>query len=465
VLALAFGLPGGLVPHLPLSNNSPHHNSSTTVLVIFLVLPAMPTSDQPRRMLKALLSIVAMLLVTWLVAPRLTTWQRDRLAEQLVEQVAQAADSQVKVPLRQLAELGLSAIEPLAEAATSERAAVSTIARQILDEKWAAWKALAQAHSPTSSDFVTPTTTLVTVLSARIDKFGPGGQLWAERLALEMIEVADVYSAPAASRLLANCIEILTAVPPRGPRLRTATVPATTSVPRIEATPEPPLESLTRFSEKAFESSRPGSVLAFRRSGLAENFTSAETAKPLPPPVDWSPDWKTKQIPETTSPARRESLPPPRAAVISEVPASRVVDIPTPQAMQNQAETLRRLTTEELLQQLGGAAFYEAGVLRAVLRERGYDDAELAFLGRLVSPEVTVRLQLIEDVAVLPAAAAQRWLRLLLKDPAGDVRLRALTALATTSTPSLPVLARELAATDEDPRVLQLATRLMRRVR
>ncbi len=71
-------------------------------------------------------------------------------------------------------------------------------------------------------------------------------------------------------------------------------------------------------------------------------------------------------------------------------------------------------------------------------------------------------MRLIVDLEVLPAAAARRWLRLLLSDSDAEVRMRSLTALATTSDPQLYALAREMAVNDHDRRVSELATRIMR---
>ena len=51
----------------------------------------------------------------------------------------------------------------------------------------------------------------------------------------------------------------------------------------------------------------------------------------------------------------------------------------------------------------------------------------------------------------------------MLADTNAEIRLRALTSLATTGDPQLSELAREIATRDEDPRVAELATELMRK--
>jgi hypothetical protein len=74
-------------------------------------------------------------------------------------------------------------------------------------------------------------------------------------------------------------------------------------------------------------------------------------------------------------------------------------------------------------------------------------------------------LQLVEDLEVLPARTARRWLKELLSDELAEVRLEALTALATTNDPELVSIARELAVRDTDPQVADLATRIMQDAR
>ena len=144
---------------------------------------------------------------------------------------------------------------------------------------------------------------------------------------------------------------------------------------------------------------------------------------------------------------------------------SEVVDVPTPQNMQEQAAILRQRPSDELLTRLRKANFYEAGIIRTVLSERGFAVPGFAVLRRLAAPEVANRLRLVDEVSVLPAATARQVLRWLLEDESADVRLRALTVLATSNAPHLYEMARELAVRDEDPRVSELASRLLRQVR
>ena len=60
---------------------------------------------------------------------------------------------------------------------------------------------------------------------------------------------------------------------------------------------------------------------------------------------------------------------------------------------------------------------------------------------------------------------ARRWLHWLLEDDSPEVRLRALSAIATTSDPRLYEVARDIAVHDQDPRVAKLASQIMEQAR
>ena len=118
-----------------------------------------------------------------------------------------------------------------------------------------------------------------------------------------------------------------------------------------------------------------------------------------------------------------------------------------------------------MLNKLSRVDFFEAGAIREVLRGRGSSDVELALVEQMSSPEAGHRLQVIEDLSVLPAGQARRLLRSLLHDPNAEVRYRALSVMATTEDPQLFDLAKERALSDPDNRVAELASRIMRQAR
>lgn len=432
----------------------------------------MPATDSTTRLVIAIATAAVMMLVAWMIMPTVSYWQRARLANQLTAEIASAEDSAVKVPLRQLADLGVPAIEPLLIASVSQREAVASIARRILDEKMSAWQTAAKNDQETSNDheYIDATTKLAKALSLHVDKLGPTGKQWAERLALAMIELSDSLPAQQSGPVLANCSRVLAKIPPRGPRLRTISALANSKRPTLPTalpSPQPRLEPFTRSSDRTLEKKqrfRTNDSLRFQ-GGLTKVQPDVVTmSKPIASELNWARQ-PHSTVAQQTLPPTDSTLSQKYEGANRQAPIKRVTDVPTPQEMQDRAAKLREFSSKELLNRLQPADFYEAGIIRRVLNERGFDDAELALMQQLASPIVADRLRLVDDVSRLPATTAGRIIRKLVDDQDPEVRLRALTALATANAPNLTAIARELAVRDEDARVAELASRLLKQVR
>ena len=128
-------------------------------------------------------------------------------------------------------------------------------------------------------------------------------------------------------------------------------------------------------------------------------------------------------------------------------------------------KSLRPLSMRELLLQMNAADKFTAAAIREVFAERGIAAEELAVATRLLAADPAERIKLIDELKVLPARTARRWLRELLIDADAEVRLKALTALATTNDPELRSIARDIAVRDTDRRVAEMATQIMRQTR
>lgn len=461
----------------------------------------MSTNEKIIRMFLGVAATMVVLLVGLSVVPSISEWYESQLVTRMTSEITAADDLGVKIPLRQLASLGRSSIEPLVVAAASQRAAVATIARQILEEKLTTWQVTAKSARARigEHEYIHSCTQLAVALGTHVEEFGPAGKQWAERLALTLIQMSDRMPARKTQLLLGNCSRILAAVPPRGSRLQTVNVGQVTPTPytpdRLPAA-MPRLESLTPASEISLErlariptssslsiSEQPSpvpstnstfqhntAVTAPRTNGSSLRWSMRNNGNEprLPISVPALPSSSATQQPNASPSTGLVKMPHLQQGALNPPPRpgnSSVVDVPTPKAMQTQAATLRLQSTDELLLQLISARHFEAGALRTELVRRGYTLPELTAYLELSAPDVQVRLRLVEDATRLPAASTRRVLRWLLADAEADVRLRALTALATTNAPELATLARDLAAKDEDPRVAKLASQLLKRRR
>jgi hypothetical protein len=139
-----------------------------------------------------------------------------------------------------------------------------------------------------------------------------------------------------------------------------------------------------------------------------------------------------------------------------------VTDVPSPQEVRLSARALRDFTDRSLVTKAAEGVGAEAIAARQALRERGFVVGVLEFIEHLESLAPPARRGAIERAAQLPPADARQVLRWFVADEDAEVRLQALTILATTGDPKLAELARERAVEDVDPRVAEFASKLIR---
>jgi hypothetical protein len=116
-------------------------------------------------------------------------------------------------------------------------------------------------------------------------------------------------------------------------------------------------------------------------------------------------------------------------------------------------DLMRRLRNED--QALSAAA-------RRELLRRGFTDVELELARQLVDPDPVVRKQLAQAVPRLQSIDAAPWLMWLCHDSDAEVRMTAITLLATTGDMALLERVEAMARQDSDPRIRDLAEQIAR---
>ena len=97
---------------------------------------------------------------------------------------------------------------------------------------------------------------------------------------------------------------------------------------------------------------------------------------------------------------------------------------------------------------------------RRELVRRGFSEVDLELARQLFSPDTESRKQLARAVPRLSSVDAAKWLMWLAQDPQPEVRLAAVSTLATTGDPSLLDRVEALARSDRDPQVQALADQI-----
>jgi hypothetical protein len=95
------------------------------------------------------------------------------------------------------------------------------------------------------------------------------------------------------------------------------------------------------------------------------------------------------------------------------------------------------------------------------LAEAGFGPSQLDLARRLTSPDPAVREQLADILPQVPGIDAKTWLVWLSRDPRADVRLAAISVMATIDDPILLKRIREMARSDPDHRIQEQGQRLI----
>lgn len=434
-----------------------------------------------QRMKRSLTALIALSLLcltlglpVYLLLPKLMFMQREQVAEQLVEDLANEKGREASAVLEEVAQLGNASIHALVNAAGAARADTAMAARELLIEKLTIWQNRAALDE--SFDLQEPLTLLAGSLARQVNDLGPLGRQWAKGLILTIADLSANLPPDAAAELLADCTRVLDAVPATGFKKRT---PNRLLDIRLGERPlpsaEPNVDALSLSSESVIappspsfsplEPLPPKATAPAVRPG--ERSTSDDAIGSPRAGSNWIPNWTQRLQDE---PRGQQAVPPlaeeqpddsaPLESAAEAGPPPRFVDVPSPAEMESRLSELRNQSTRRLFQLLRTAVSFERSMVAAVLEERGFKPAEFELGIRLVSSDSLDRLALIHDLAILPSSVARRWLRELLHDTDAEVRFQALTAMGTTSDPTLVHWARTIAAEDADPRVAALAARI-----
>ncbi len=105
---------------------------------------------------------------------------------------------------------------------------------------------------------------------------------------------------------------------------------------------------------------------------------------------------------------------------------------------------------------------HAAARARAELTRRGFSALHVELARRLFDPDPEVRKQLARSLPGMMGVDAVPWLLWLSRDASAEVRLSALTLMATTRDPALLDQVEQMARQDPDPRIQRQAERIAR---
>lgn len=440
--------------------------------------PANPEGGQTmRRFRKTLLLVAAaglLALLAWSARGPFGYLAANRWRRQLSEAPAGRAEALAA----QLARLGKPGIQALVDALGSEREVAASAARRAL---WAELDRWEMQPTPTVARNLA---ILAEALSENVERFGPPARRDAAALAAEILRWLPDSDGGERLEVIAHCDRVFDHT--AAERRAAATM--------AEVAMRQPGQSRSA-SPAVAEESEPCFMLSPLEPPAMPAVVAAEPGGGLP--IDSLPSALTETPPDTAATADRRanaSSPGPP----SEGPEARPSRLRTPDEL-FLPEGVRALSANEPLPNAprppnlpaaiddavaGGPAepepdaefdALEPDVLmrwlqaddpavaeraEAALRRRGFTDVHLELAHRLFDPDPAVRVELARTVPRLTSVDAVPWLLWLSRDPRTEVRLAAVSLMATTSDPALHARIRQMARDDADAAVQRVARRL-----
>lgn len=357
-------------------------------------------------------------------------------AARLGEQLEQLPDDELVVHVRRLTRLGDHALPLLCAALSSPRAAVADAADHALCEELARWELLAPRLAGRK----------LAMLSELLAQQSAGAGHVSPRRLADLAARLLAWPKPGLRempQIAAHCQRVLesAAADPREPQLFVAS----------QALPIQSMAADVAPAQLTASDDKPAKMTEYVAPPLL-----VEDNPSSPPPAEPQPS----VLPPALLPTDMSEARPLSTAKPPEVPAASAA--PLVAQLKEQAVPLEQLNTIPLAQLLHGSDASVVRASRAELARRGHPPLEIYLQERLTDPDPRVRSQAAGSLPSMPGMDARPWLLSLSRDESGEVRLVALTLMATSGESQMLRRVKEMAQTDTDPRVRSQAQRIER---
>ena len=384
------------------------------------------------RLAKILIPIaggLGLLGLGWFVAPAV----QQAVIQSWGDQIEGRSDGAASEAVRQSVALGAEAIPILTHALGSKRAAVALAARSGIHGLLEDWEQLSPHDSAGNL------ARLAEALADSVEAYGPAGRGFSSQVALRILMASTPRGFYGRSKMIADCDRLLRQGPSR---------------PRSGHVGEPPGEFVVGSAD---------SRLAMLTNDRVLIPDPSRADRPAPPDHPRSQSGVTAGDPlvrdrreansgeSSAQPPRHGDGPSPgKPSRFSPVDVRPIPPVESVTVLQHMRSLHRR--------SLAWAAEDE-------LLHLGFTALEIQLAHHLTHPESRVRRSLVEKLTRLRGIDAAQWLTWLSQDADAEVRLAALSLMATSDD---PVLLREMeqrARRDRDPQITQWFERLFSRLR
>jgi hypothetical protein len=430
---------------------------------------ARAVSKLPPNRWTLILSLPIVVATIWLAFAAAAHLSRNRLVAQLNAQIDEGKPDVAVQSVRQMARMTDPPLDALVAAAASANDSVAQAARSSIDgllDVWVEKIAIGYASATATANLQA----LAAALDEHRKAFPTTDHSWLADITQKIVRLANRSSAGDASGIALHCESVLAMT---GPQRNT--VPQTSTMSADRATGQAPQSvasnaghaGTTRTAvpstmDNIFNSPPQSALRSIARddqSDAARAFDSkSRTRTPNRIDSNWNPRWERRDAddtasgPQLASPSTSDASSDGFKSTIGESsPAARD---PKPPAGWEKYDSRKLLET--WLSARGNAKF----AMEHELARRGFTPLSPELVRPLLSTAAADRIQFVHHVIEVPGIDAKSWLTLLADDQDADVRLEAVTVMATSKDPDLIEKAWQAALHDHDPRIASLAARL-----
>ncbi|MCI0334819.1 MAG: hypothetical protein L0228_16520 [Planctomycetes bacterium] len=410
-----------------------------------------------RRSISYYLSLPIVVAIVFLLVAKLVAMQRADIIAELTDRVAHRETEDAAAAVRELGDMSHPPASVLVAAATASDRKVAGEAKQAI-LKWLG-RSRRQIEAGRSVKAVArQLAELAEALATQRDAFSAADQPWLVNTTQRILRLANQLPPKHTPLVATHCDLILASVP--------ATVVAQTDAASGDGAAA---RESNGVNQAMIHSEHVGGSKSQQESSVVTGATQASTpaadSEHQDSPTDdsfdasWRSEWSRpvfRMIPTTRDAMPTDSHPSPS------VPSSL-----TPKQLPVEVERIDRPLAEVesrvLLRQWLAATGADVFPLEEELSQRGFVRPVKLIVQKFFSNRATDRLQLVDEVVTAPSVDARPWLMLLAEDVDADVRLAAVTIMATSNDAALVEKAWHTAIRDRDPRIAGLAGRLRER--
>ena len=431
------------------------HSARVTHIATVTDIPA--GNQSSGRRLTTILAMTAAILTVFFVGRH---WATKVLANHWKNSLATVSDDRAEVLVASAARLGRPGIPVLVAALASPRESVSSAGRLWIDRELRSWE------SQSTVDSQRNVVALAEAMSCELEHFTPATRLEAARFAERMLAWHLDAETVDRERFTWLCDRVLRAADYKVvARRREISDPSPNAVEADQAGSDDPLASADRMAVpgRLEIPESPQEIEPRPRFGAQLGAGVQANVVPLPKVGENS---RSSDLADAWA-MRSRRLGDLRSSELNAYPSTsdRVLVPPaseTPSQASETAGPLSQLSLSECMQRLHAPGL-ESLAAEEELKRRGFDAIRLSIARRVCDPDRHVRLKLVRELPGIPNIGASEWLIKMAADEDEEVRLAAISLLATTNDPNILDRVEAIARNDSAERIRVQAERVKKR--